>query len=76
MPKGSGKIVVSAGMNAVECGKCKDGTVFIPITMLDIAMLRNGYTFEVTAKCTLGHSQTIIATAWPLAWGKLEFSRT
>jgi len=76
MPKKRERVVVSPGVNAVSCGHCDDGTMFIPITMTEMAKLRNGYTMEVTAICHIGHRQNIKLIAWPLTWGKMEFSRT
>lgn len=66
------KYTVVVGVNAIECPACKEinkvrrkqvrfGTLFVPVTMDQIAKLRvSGSSDEVSALCTHGgHNQTI-----------------
>ena len=70
-----GKHVVDPGVNAIKCNACKEGTVFVSVTMEEMARLRSNRVAEIVAKCHLGHSQTLMITGWPLAWGSLNFDR-
>jgi len=70
-----GKYVVAPGMNAIKCNACKDGTVFVSVTMEEMAKLRASRVAEITAKCHLGHTQNLMISGWPLSWGRLTFNR-
>ena len=54
------KKVVIVGVNALKC-HCKDGTVFVPVTMEKIAEIRTHGSAEMSGKCTHGHVYNFLA---------------
>lgn len=54
------KKVVVAGVNALKC-HCKDGTVFVPVTMKEIAEIRTHDSLKMSGECTHGHTYSFLA---------------
>jgi len=70
------KRIATPGMNAVKCAYCKTGTVFVSVSMAEMARMRCGAANSVIASCHNGHRQQITFVAWPPIQLERHYVRT